>query len=63
MTTNPHRYALLTVLQLADLAVIALGFTLAVVTELRPEPWVNVLELRIRSATCSSWSASSATAT
>lgn len=47
MTTNPHRYAILTVLQLVDLAVIALGFALAVVTELRPEPWVNVLELRI----------------
>jgi hypothetical protein len=32
MTTNPHRYAILTVLQLVDLAVIALSFTLAVVT-------------------------------
>jgi exopolysaccharide biosynthesis polyprenyl glycosylphosphotransferase len=47
MTTNPHRYAILTVIQLVDLAVIALGFALAVVTELRTEPWLSVLELRI----------------
>jgi exopolysaccharide biosynthesis polyprenyl glycosylphosphotransferase len=48
MTTSPHRYALLTAIQLTDLAVIALGFAFAVVMELRPEPWISVLELRIQ---------------
>src|SRR5262245_19716481 len=46
--TNPFRYALLTFLKLADLAVITLAFTLAVVTELQPQPWTDVLEMRIQ---------------
>src|SRR5262249_24294288 len=46
MTTNPHRYALITFIQLVDLAVIALGFALAVIAELR-QPSLSVLELRI----------------
>jgi len=46
--TNPFRYALLTFLKLADLAIIALAFTLAVVTELQPQPWTDVLEMRIQ---------------
>ncbi len=45
--TNPFRYALLTLLKLADLAIVALAFMLAVVTELHPQPWHHVLELRI----------------
>ncbi|HKA28906.1 MAG TPA: sugar transferase [Candidatus Binatia bacterium] len=47
MTTNPHRYPLITFIQLVDLAVIAFGFALAVIAELRPEPSLSVLELRI----------------
>jgi exopolysaccharide biosynthesis polyprenyl glycosylphosphotransferase len=47
MTNNPHRYALITFIQLVDLAVIALGFALAVIAELRPQPSLSVLELRI----------------
>jgi exopolysaccharide biosynthesis polyprenyl glycosylphosphotransferase len=46
--TNPYRYALLTVLKLADLAIIVLALALAMVLELRPEPWRNVLEIRIQ---------------
>lgn len=46
--TNPFRYALLSVLKLADLAIIALAFALAVVLELRPQPWHDVLQLRIQ---------------
>jgi exopolysaccharide biosynthesis polyprenyl glycosylphosphotransferase len=45
--TNPFRYALLTLLKLADLAVVAVALMLAVVTELYPQPWHHVLELRI----------------
>ena len=44
---NPFRYALLTFLKLADLAVIAMAFALAVVTEMHPQPWLSVLEMRI----------------
>ena len=45
---NPFRYALLTFLKLADLAVIAIAFALAVVTEMHPQPWLSVLEMRIQ---------------
>src|SRR5262249_60990730 len=48
MTTNRPRHALLTVLQLADLVIIAFGFALSVASELRPELSLSVLELRIR---------------
>ena len=46
--TNPYRYALLTFLKLADLAVITAAFVLAVMTQLHQEqPWVSLLEMRI----------------
>ena len=45
--TNPFRYALLTMLKLVDLAVVGAAFTLAVVIEMRPQPWLPVLEMRI----------------
>jgi exopolysaccharide biosynthesis polyprenyl glycosylphosphotransferase len=45
--TNPFRYALLTMLKLADLAVVGAAFALAVVIEMRPQPWLPVLEMRI----------------
>ena len=45
--TNPFRYALLTVLKLADLAVVGTAFALAVVIEMQPQPWLSVLEMRI----------------
>src|SRR5262245_29286139 len=46
--TNPFRYTLLTVLKLADLAVIMLAFALAIVLEIRPQPWFSVLEIRVQ---------------
>ncbi len=47
--TNPYRYALLTFLKLADLAVITATFVLAVVSQLHQEqPWVSLLEMRIQ---------------
>ena len=46
--TNPFRYALLTVLKLADLAVVGTAFALAVVIEMQPQPWLSVLEMRIK---------------
>src|SRR5262249_41176659 len=46
---NPYRYALLTFLKLADLAVITVAFVLAVMTQLhQPQPWVSLLEMRIQ---------------
>ncbi len=45
--TNPFRFALLTCLKLADLAVVAVAFALALTTELQPQPWRSVLALRI----------------
>src|SRR4029453_10468390 len=45
---NPFRYTLLTVLKLADLAVVVLAFALAIVLEMRPQPWFAVLEMRVQ---------------
>jgi exopolysaccharide biosynthesis polyprenyl glycosylphosphotransferase len=46
--TNPFRYALLTVLKLVDLAVVGTAFALAVVIAMQPQPWLSVLEMRIK---------------
>jgi exopolysaccharide biosynthesis polyprenyl glycosylphosphotransferase len=46
--TNPFHYTLLTILKLADLAVVGIAFALAVITEMRPQPWVAVLEMRVQ---------------
>src|SRR5262245_48071710 len=46
--TNPFRYGLLTLLKLADLAVVAFAFALGVVIEMRPQPWESVLVMRIQ---------------
>jgi exopolysaccharide biosynthesis polyprenyl glycosylphosphotransferase len=45
---NPFRYTLLTVLKLADLGVIGLAFALAIVLEMRAQPWFSVLEMRVQ---------------